>query len=184
MNLREELASIDEQLGILDAKRRDVYRRSIAARDAEKICENSLAALIAEPDVGSFRYPVTVGGIHFEGTLVENLRGKANRLVRIRPCAAEYAGKTFLGLYLGELARSVGCSYDRESTVLGIYLGGHNPAIWVPSLARIIFGCESWWAVVESEAQLQEISDETIDGIWYLQALKALWGAAESSETA
>jgi hypothetical protein len=180
MTLREELASIDEQINALEEKRREIYHRSITAPEAEKICENTLAHLIAEPDCGTLKYPVSVSGIHFEGTLVEDWRKKANQLVRIRPCGEEFGGKTYLGLYLGDVARTVGCTYDRESGVLGVYVGVHNPAIWVPSLKRVIFGCESWWGVIESEAQLREISNEAIDGIWYVQAMKSLLEGKEA----
>lgn len=174
MTLREELADIDEQIKALEDRRRDIYHRSIEAPEAEKICENSLARLIAEPDCGNLELPVSVTGIHFEGALVEDWRKKSNHLVRVRPCGKEFEGKTFLGLYLGDIARTVGCTYDRESGVLGVYVGAHNPAIWVPSLQQLIFGCESWWGIIESEDQVREISDEAIDGIWYVQAMKAL----------
>lgn len=172
--LREELASIDEQLDALEQRKRDIYRRSMTAPDAEKVCKNYLAELLAEPDSGTLRYPVNITGIHFEGELVDEWRGKSNQLVRIRPCGQEFEGKTFLGLYLGDMARTVGCTYERESGVLSIHLAAHNPAIWVPKLRRVIFGCESWWGALETEEQLREISDETIDGVWYVQAMKTL----------
>lgn len=178
--LREELANIDEQINALEEKRREIYRRSITAPEAEKVCENSLARLIAEPDSGGLEYPVSVHGIHFEGDLVEDWRQKANHLVSVRPCGDDFGGKTFLGIHLGDVARTVGCSYDRESGVLGFFVGAHNPALWVPSLKRVIFGCESHLQVIESEAQLREISDEMIDGIWYVQAMKSLVGGKET----
>lgn len=172
--LREELASIDEQLDALEQRKRELYQRSLTAPDAEKICENYLAELLAEPDSGTLRYPVSVTGIHFEGDLVQDWRGKANRLVRVRPCGEDFRGKTFLGIFLGEMAQTVGCTYDRESGVLSVHLAAHNPAIWVPKLSRVVYGCESWWGTIETEEQLREISDETIDGVWYVQAMKTL----------
>src|SRR5690606_8793234 len=172
--LREELASIDEQLDALEQRKREIYRQSLTATEAEKICENHLAELLAEPDTGTLRYPVSVTGIHFEGELAQDRRGKANRLVRVRPCGEEFKGKTFLGIYLGDMARTVGCTYERESGVLTVHLAAHNPAIWVPKLSRVVFGCESWWGTIEAEDQLREISDETINGVWYVQAMKSL----------
>jgi hypothetical protein len=176
MNLREELASIDAQIDALEERRREIHHRSITAPEAEKVCENDIARLIAEPDSRTLQYPVTISGIHFEGKLVEDWRHKANRLVRVRPCGDEFGGKTFLGLYLGEMARIVGCTHNRESGVLHIFVGGHNPSIWIPSRQQVVFGFESWWGLLESEAQLREISDETIDGVWYVQAMKSLLG--------
>lgn len=180
MNLREELASIDGQIKVLEERRREIYRRSVTAPESEKICANSLANAHAEWEGKFIEYPSSISGIHFEGALVQDWRKVGSQLVRIRPCSDEFGGKTFLGLYLGDIARTVTCFRNRTSGVLGICLGGHNPAIWVPSLKRVIFGCESWWSKIESEEQLRKISDEAIDGIWYVQALKALNGNGEA----
>jgi hypothetical protein len=174
--LKDELASIDEQIEQLEERRRAIYAESLMAPDAEKICEDSLSRLLAEPDlVKPFKYPVSVTGVHIDGELVAPGRSrKVNRLVRVRPCGEDFGGKTYLGLYLGDVARTVGCSYDPESGVLSFSLSMQNPALWIPSLWRVVYGYESWWGVLESEDQLREISNESIDGIWYVQAMRAL----------
>lgn len=175
MTPKEELASIDAEIERLDNRKRELYALSIAAPAHEKICDNYLAELLAEG--GLFKdlaLPIEVTGIHFTGrTAIENGYPK-RKLVRIQPCAEEYSGKTFLGLYLGDLARTMGVSYNPETGVLEAYLSHHNPAIWIPSLERIVFGFESWWGPIESEEQLRAITTETIDSVWYVQAMKAL----------
>lgn len=54
----------------------------------------------------------------------------SNRPASIRPCADQYAGKTFAGIYLGEVEAGLPCLI---------------PAIWVPEINQTILGCESWW---------------------------------------
>jgi len=49
-----------------------------------------------------------------------------------------------------------------------------NPAIFVFDLNEIIFGYESWWGVIESEKQLKEITNDVIDNVWYVKALKQI----------
>ena len=69
---------------------------------------------------------------------------KVGMLVHIKPCEESLRGKTFIGVYLGDMQISVGCSYHPESKKLEVY-GTHNPAIYVPALRRVVWGCGSWW---------------------------------------
>lgn len=41
-------------------------------------------------------------------------------------------------------------------------------------LQRIIFGAESWWGIIESLEELKDITDDDINNIWYVKALKAM----------
>ena len=94
--------------------------------------------------------------------------------VRIRPCSEDAENKTMLGFYLGDLQfGSPMISFYHEVGELVIY-PYCNPAIFVPELGRVVWGCESWWGFVESEDDLHEITNESISKIWYVQALKAL----------
>lgn len=175
MNLKEELQQVEAELARLEERKRRLYELSVQAPEHEKLCENGLAEMLAEPElVRSVRYPIEVTGIHFAGGLGPSPGLRKCGLVRVRPCAEEFEGKTFLGLYIGDLARSVECSYNRQSGVLQVSAGHENPAIWIPSRERLVFGYESWWGPLKSEDQLREITSEQIDGIWYVQALKAL----------
>lgn len=77
--------------------------------------------------------------------------------VSVRPCGDEYGGKTYLGLYVGD-----------------VDIGLPNPCIWVPELKEYIFGCESWWGVIKSPEDLRKITDLDIESQWYVRALRAL----------
>lgn len=176
MTLKEDLAKIDTEIEQLEERRRKIYESSLAAPESEKLCADSVARMLAEPEwFERFRYPISVTGIHLEGRLLHR-RGKRSDLVRVRPCGDEFAGKTYLGLYLGDMARDVGVTFNRESGVLSVELSLHNPAIWIPSLKRVVFGSESWWGAIQSEEELREITTESISSLWYVQALKSLHG--------
>lgn len=183
MIIKEELASIDAEIERLETRRRELYQLSIQAPSHEKVCEDQLARMLAEPSLfKNLAYPIEITGVQFTGRYgIENSYPK-RELVRIRPCAKEFGGKTFLGLYLGDIARTMGVSFNRETGVLEVFLARHNPGIWVPSLERIIYGFESWWGPIESEDQLAEITDDSISKVWYVQAMKAMLEAKESKD--
>lgn len=82
--------------------------------------------------------------------------------------------RTHLGLLLGNMAAGALTHYDGETQTLGLQLSFHNPAMYVPALNRIVWGYESWWEEIGTEDQLRQISNEDIDGVWYVQALKML----------
>jgi hypothetical protein len=92
--------------------------------------------------------------------------------VKVRPCGKEYGGKTYLGWLLGDLALMPGASLRPDGTLE--LLSGGNPAIFVPALCKVIYGAESWWATVESPDDLRDITDATLDNVWYVQALRAM----------
>jgi len=101
-------------------------------------------------------------------------RAKCGDMVAVRPCAEEHEGKTFLGIYLGEVPLSLGVRYDPEEKELLVTRGRYNPAIFVPELDDIVLGAESWWGQIESEDQLREITDDDIENVWYVRALNGL----------
>lgn len=92
-------------------------------------------------------------------------------LVKIRPCAKEYNNKTYLGIMLGEMPMGANFSYNPKSKELSI-IPNNNPAIFVPKLKKVIYGCESWWGVIKDESQIKDILDKDIDDIWYVKLLK------------
>ena len=51
-----------------------------------------------------------------------------------------------------------------------------NPAIYVFTLHQVIFGAESWWKRISSPKDFAGISDAEIDGQWYVQMAKGLFG--------
>lgn len=118
-------------------------------------------------------YPIEVSGINYE----DNQRGfrdkEIGKFVKIRPCAEEHRGKTFLGIYLGDLPTSPRVSHHPDTKILTVGLSS-NPAIFVFELKKIVFGYESWWGFVESEDDLRQITQDDIDNTWYVKALKEL----------
>ena len=107
---------------------------------------------------------------------------KTGELVSIRPVGEEYGKKTFLGIYLGEMAQNASFQYDKENKTITAGFGFYNPAIFVPALKKTIYGYESWWGKIESEEQLHQITDNDINNVWYVKALKEM--ASEQEEHA
>jgi hypothetical protein len=107
-------------------------------------------------------------------------RGKETAWVAIRPCGDEHKGRTYLGFLLGDIALSLSARFDRESGVMSISPAMHNPAIWVPDLGRIVFGCESWWGEIKCADGLRQITDAHIDDVWYVRALKDIGAKGET----
>ena len=130
-------------------------------------CENC-------PDYESrfIEYPIQVNSIKCD-KMKQLMMGRAGSLVKIRPCNKEYGGKTYLGLYLGNQPWSQTVSYNNKSGELTVGMAT-NPAIYVFDLQRIIFGAESWWGIIENLEELKDITDDDINNIWYVKALKAM----------
>lgn len=124
--------------------------------------------------MGKIEYPIQVDKLTFEKTSVveDGWMHKAGTFVGVRPVDKEYGGKTYLGIYIGEIALSTVARYDSKQKELIVGPALHNPAIFVFDLGKIIFGCESWWYKIESEEQLKDITNEDIDNVWYVKALK------------
>jgi hypothetical protein len=49
-----------------------------------------------------------------------------------------------------------------------------NPAMFVPELNRIVFGCESWWKVLNNKEDFSDITDADIENVWYVKALRVV----------
>lgn len=94
--------------------------------------------------------------------------------VKITPCAEKYGKKTYFGILLGDMARGINCSIDKEGT-LKIAPSFYNPSIFVPELNEIIYGSASWWGKIEKEEDLEKlITQDTIDNVWYMKILKSM----------
>lgn len=126
-------------------------------------------------------FPITVTGVEQREWLEPwepGMRGgDVGRFVMIRPCNKELNpdGKTFLGLYLGDMrVMGGGLRYNKETQRIQFLEQYGNPAIFVFDLKRVVFGYASWWGIIESEEQLQKITDADIDDVWYVKALRAL----------
>jgi len=120
-------------------------------------------------------FPVTVNNIEHEKLKYneDTWHCKMGALVKVRPCGEEYGKKTYLGFYLGDLPLCITGSFNREK---GIYKVGtmSNPAIYVPELRKIVFGCESWWEEIQSPDEIKDITDDDISNVWYVKLVKAM----------
>lgn len=117
-------------------------------------------------------YPIQVNAIESE-KLEGMMMYASGCLVRIKPCAKKYEGKTYLGLYLGDQPRIPSVSYDEDKKVLTVRAVNY-PAIYVFALKEIIFGNESWWCKINSPEDMKDISEEEINNTWYMKLLKAM----------
>ena len=126
----------------------------------------------------TIEYPITVKEIthsdqeYFRPKLL--FGGECGDMVSVRPCADEYEKKTFLGVLIGEVAYCGGARFNSENQSLEIVPGSLNPMIFIPETNSVVFGYNSWWGKIESKDELKEITDETIDNVWYVKALKQL----------
>lgn len=103
-------------------------------------------------------------------------------LVRVKPCAEEYGGKTFLGFLVGHAALSSRVSI-KDNAIMCDW-GFFNPLIYIPENGRVVFGVESWWGEIKSAADLKDITDADIDSVWYVKALKAMTETESPEEPA
>lgn len=78
-----------------------------------------------------------------------------------------------MGVLLGELPISSGCSFNLESKELEFTLHC-NPAIYVPDLKKVIFGAESWWGKITKPEDLTDITQTEINSLWYVQCSKSI----------
>lgn len=131
------------------------------------------------------KFPLTIDGVELPqgGGYKPGKTGEEStgQYVSIRPCGEEYGNKTYLGIYLGEIAIEFSVARMKDTNKLR-FVPHYNPAIWVPDLNKIIFGCESWWGTIESPDQLHKITNEDINNVWYVQALKTLTAKEEGSK--
>ncbi len=121
-------------------------------------------------------FPMTVKKINLPeelGAIKPAMFGrKPGTLVAVRPCGEKYGDKTYVGLLIGDVALAAGVNYDKKKKHLNFGVYHYNPAILVPELGEVIYGCASWWHPIESEADLKHISDKDINNVWYVKLMK------------
>ena len=121
-------------------------------------------------------YPLTISGIDIDDDLRSLRQSDIGKLATVRPCGEEYNDKTYVGIFLGDLPHAPHISHDERTGKLKI-IPMMNPAIFVPELKKIIYGCESWWSLIEKPEDMdREITDELIQSQWYVQLAKAMTG--------
>ncbi|AOY77210.1 hypothetical protein [Clostridium formicaceticum] len=129
------------------------------------ICDNYKSIYI--------EYPIEVSKINANADKIGLRDNRIGEFVKIRPCGKEYQNKTYLGLYLGDLPIGHSISHNPETKELNVSFNT-NPAIFVFDLNKIVYGMESWWGIINNENDLKEITDNDIDNVWYIKALKQL----------
>ena len=121
-------------------------------------------------DCRYIEYPLKItNGISVEDFDYSNK--KISKLVKVKYCKDK---KTYLGLYLGELPTQISVSHIKDKSTLEIMPSMCNPAILVPKLGKIIFGYESFWSFIKTEDDFEDITEDEIENVWYVQALKAI----------
>lgn len=172
--LESRLKNLDSKLKEIQRQIHEVYKESINSSEKEKLCPDWVAErLLCERK--TIEYPIVVNGIHRDeiDVIQPSLMDPLAKWVAVRPVEEEYKGKTYLGIMLGDIATHVSC-YFNEDGILSIGLAGHNPAMYVPDLNKIIWGYGSWWREIKTEKDLQKITDKNINNTWYVRALKEI----------
>jgi predicted HAD superfamily Cof-like phosphohydrolase len=177
-DLKAELDALNEHIKALETERADIYRRSLALPDDQKVCQDWIAESLSELP-NEMKFPITVHGIAWEGDLWDKGpvlgRIEPGDLASVRPADAE--ARTYLGIYLGAQCIHDSASLDPATGVLRLRKFGGNPTFWVPALKRVVYGAGSWWAKIKSPEQLQAISDADIAAVPYVQIMKAMLAA-------
>ena len=131
---------------------------------------------------GEIEFPIEISSVDSRVGMPRqsSLTGK---WVSIRPVGVK---ETYLGVYLGDFPVAVFSSYNTKTKKLSL-VPHNNPAIYVPDLKRVVWGCESWWGTIKRPEDLEQITDTDIDieNIWYVKALKELsdhHGGAEKAQ--
>lgn len=197
--LKERYDSLQSQIDDAEAYLKDLLRKrnalleeSMKAAEDSKIMRDSMADMLnIDPDADIFGRPKRkkTDLLNWDvkqilwATEESSVYSKPNYgtddhgvWVSVRLAGKEAPQKTFLGIYIGDFARSMSCQLDPELGTLRIEPSFKNPMIFVPELKQIVFGSESWWGQIESPEDLKEITDETIGNVWYVQAAKEMLG--------
>jgi len=128
--------------------------------------------------MSGIQYPIEVKeiGMDSEKSVYDpnGLTAKCGDMVMVRPCAEKFENKTYLGVFIGEVALQVGAQYNEESGKLTISRYMYNPMILIPEFNEVVWGCGSWWGKIKDESHLKQITDEDINNVWYVKALKQL----------
>jgi hypothetical protein len=97
------------------------------------------------------------------------------QLVAVRPADPDLKDKTFLGLFMGEVALGLAVHVeDNPDGTIEIQRRQYSPMFFVPELGRMIFGYESWWSQIDTIDQFRQITTKEIRDLWYVKCLRAL----------
>lgn len=121
------------------------------------------------------KFPSTVNSIvSSEDPSYIELSAKCGDYVSVRPCDDEYKDKTFLGIYICDVSLFNDVYFNEETGELTIRRSMHNPMMFVPELNKNILGIESFWKKIKNKEDLESITDQDIENVWYVKALKLM----------
>lgn len=165
-------------------RKRAVYEASLKAAETDKAADDKTVQMLldmqGENSFPSLEFPVEIHGIDCTGSPMSKGWRAQGAPVAVRKCSD---GKTYLGLYLGDLATGVCCYLNEQTGIVHFSLGRHNPAIWIPQTCEMVYGLESWWSPIEKPEDLEQITDEDIQNTWYVKALKERLCASSAEES-
>ena len=115
----------------------------------------------------------------FDLHLANSLTAKRGDWVAVRSCSDKHGTQTYLGVMLGDLAISIGVGISEQTKM--IMSPHHNPAMYVPDLKDIVWGCGSWWHKISKPEDLEQITDKDIQNVWYVKCLSEI-GKKEMTE--
>lgn len=128
--------------------------------------------------MSEIKYPITVQKIEFKVEEPIHAKGfgsaKPGEFVAVRSCKKEHGDKTRLGLMLGFVPIHNAAVWDEKTGTLTFEHFGGNPAMFVFDLNEVVLGCGSWWGKIKDENHLKEITNDDINNVWYVKALKQL----------
>lgn len=128
------------------------------------------------------KFPITVNKIEYRMDVpirMESDGHKSGTLVAVRSVKEKHGDKTRLGILVGfvPLDVSVALKHPEGNQTEGsimIASRSTNPVIFIPELGESVLGAESWWGQIKDESQLKEITNDDIQNVWYVKALKQL----------
>lgn len=182
--VEHRIREAEEGIKGLVRERNEILEASLVAEPGDKVMVDVTASLLIQDpseDLFGRPKPSRVDGL---GWAVQRLlwadgdsfryRREGPAWVKVRPCDPELKNRTYLGFLIGDFPLTVGCRFDRDTQTLRVEPMRHNPMMYIPDLQRVVFGCESWWGVLETPEDLRSIEDADIDDVWYVRALKSL----------
>ena len=121
----------------------------------------------------AIKYPIIVAGIHIDQRgASQNSYDLTGKLVSVRPCSDNPEDKTYVGIFLGELIRGAIVFHSTTTNELRV-VNNYNPAIFVPALNKIVWGCGSFWRPIKKRADLEKaITDLDINNTPYVKLLQ------------
>jgi hypothetical protein len=145
------------------------------SEETDNFFKKLLDKLKEAEDAEEPKFPMTVNEIkvNSDEKPLRNGYGKCGDFVAVRPCGEKYGDKTYLGVMLGDLSLVFSYSFNRETGALTINRSMYNPAMFVPDLNEVIYGCGSWWGRIKKIEDLEQITDADTNNVWYVKALKS-----------